>query len=115
VALSGHCLSPCRTYREQFFRQVKKTSESPFDETWPQCERAHKECEPVSVFKGTVSDITGSWGLSLPNSDTATSTSKVAARTGEANSTPARKIPAAACTMPDVVTDAIAKLPIGTA
>ena len=55
--------------------------------------------KPVRVLSGTVSDITGSCGLSLPSSATAISTSMVAASTGAASSSAARKMPPAARTM----------------
>ena len=55
--------------------------------------------KPVRVFRGTVRFITGNCGLSLPSRATATSTSMVAASTGAASSSAARKMPEAARTM----------------
>ena len=74
--------------------------------------RGHRASEPASsakpvrVFSGTVSEMTGNCGLSLPSRATATSTRRVAASTGAANSTAARKMPAAARTMVSAVTGA---------
>ena len=48
---------------------------------------------------GTVRLITGNCGLSLPSKATDNSTSMVAASTGAASSTAARKMPAAARTI----------------
>ena len=80
---------------DQPLGQVEQPAESRFDETRPQGQRAGQQREPGQSLQRDGQLITGNCGLSLPVSATAISTSMVAANTGAASSSAARKMPPA--------------------
>lgn len=49
---SGHRLSSCRMRSQQLLRQIEKTGEAALDESRPQRERPHQECEAGQGLQG---------------------------------------------------------------